>query len=176
MPHANTHTHHSKKKNSAGLTPKFRDTATLCESLTYRTGAPAVMRGERVHDHVKVYRPPFDEFEIQLVEVPAGETVAPPANAGPLLLLVQRGAGAAKAAGGGAADGAPLLQRQLELHRGRVVFVPAGAALELTAGAGEGLTIWAAAVNARVFAPAAAPAAEEAEEAAKKEEPALVAA
>jgi hypothetical protein len=46
----------------------------------------------------KVFRPPFDEFEIQLVEVPPGESVAVPTNPGPLLLLVQKGA--AEAGGG----------------------------------------------------------------------------
>ncbi len=51
--------HHSsspqnKINRSAGLTPKFRDTAVLCDSLTYATGPPDVLKGERVHDHVKV--------------------------------------------------------------------------------------------------------------------------
>lgn len=182
QPHNPQHTHDQKTTNSAGLTPKFRDTVALCESLTYKTGKPEVLKGERVHDHVRVFRPPFDEFEIQLIEAPAGETVAPSANPGPMLLLVQRGGGTARASGG-AADGAELLQRELDLHRGRVLFVPAGTALELTAsGAGSeggGLTIWAAAVNAKVFAPAAVPAgaaAAEEEDKAEEAEPALVAA
>lgn len=38
----------------AGLTPKFRDTAVLCDSLTYNTGLPDVLTGEAIHDHVKV--------------------------------------------------------------------------------------------------------------------------
>jgi hypothetical protein len=92
---------------------------------------------------------------------------------------VQRGSGSASAAGG-AADGAEGLAAQLELHRGSVVFVPAGAAVKFTASAAGGLTVWGAAVNAKVFAPVPVPAA--AEEAAPAKaaepvaEPALVAA
>ncbi|KAF6259281.1 RmlC-like cupin domain-containing protein [Scenedesmus sp. NREL 46B-D3] len=142
----------------AGLTPKFRDTAVLCESLTYNTGTPEVLTGQRVHDHVKAYRPPFDEFEIQHIEVPAGESVAVPTNPGPLLLLVHAGAGAAKAAEGSTVkDGA--LQQQAELHRGSIVFVPAGTSLTYDASAAGPLQIWVAAVNAKVFAaPVEAPA------------------
>ncbi|GBF93210.1 hypothetical protein Rsub_05942, partial [Raphidocelis subcapitata] len=130
----------------------------------------------------QVFRPPFEEFEIQQVEVPAGESVRVPTNPGPLLLLVQSGAGSARAAGG-AADGASLLQQQIDLHRGSVVFVPAGAAVTYTASGSEGLSVWAAAVNAKVFAPAAEPAAAEEEVGVGAEageaavpEPALVAA
>ena len=155
----------------AGLTPKFRDVATLCASLTYDTGAPAVLRGERAHDHATVYRPPFDEFEIGRVEVPAGEScVTPlPANGGPLLLLVTGGAGGCRAEGGALpASEDAALEAEVELRRGSVVFVPAGARLTFSARAGGGggggsgaLEVWTGAVNARVFA-APAPAEEEA--------------
>jgi mannose-6-phosphate isomerase len=148
----------------------------LCESLTYNTGVPEVLKGQPVHDHVKAYRPPFDEFEIQHIEVPAGETVAVPTNPGPMLLLVHAGAGSAKAAEGSSSVKDDALQQQAELHRGSIVFVSAGAALTFDASAAGPLKIWVAAVNAKVFAapvevPAEAPA--EAAEAAK--EPVLVA-
>lgn len=116
-----------------------------------------------------MFRLPFEEFEIHLVEVPPSESVSVPTNPGPLLALVQRGTGAAKASGG-AADGAAGLAKQLELRRGSVVFIPAGAAVEYSAGGGEALQLWVAAVNAKVFAPAAVPAAE------AVPEPALIAA
>jgi mannose-6-phosphate isomerase len=156
----------------AGLTPKFRDVETLCSSLTYDTGSPQVLTGERAHDHARVYRPPFDEFEIGKVDVPGGESGVRPlaANRGPVLLLVTAGNGSVRAEGGAlpaASDEA--LKGEVELRRGSVVFVPAGARLAFSAGAGGGeggegggggggLEIWTAAVNARVFA---APAAEE---------------
>jgi mannose-6-phosphate isomerase len=143
----------------AGLTPKFRDVATLCASLTYEAGAPEVLAGERAHDHAEVYRPPFDEFEVGRVCVPAGESgVSVPANPGPLLLLVTGGRGGVRAEGGvlpAAADA--RLEGEAELRRGSVLFVPAGARLTFSAGAGGGepLEVWTAAVNARVFAKAA---------------------
>jgi mannose-6-phosphate isomerase len=137
-----------------------------------------------------VYRPPFEEFEVQLVSIPAGEAVAVPTNPGPLLLLVTGGAGSVSAAGGALpAAAAPELRPEAALRRGSVVFVPAGASLTYTAEAGGGdLQVWAAAVNARVFAPTVAPVAAEEEEVEEEEvevaapvgaaakEPALVAA
>lgn len=141
----------------------------LCESLTYNTGLPEVLKGQVMHDHVKVYRPPFEEFEIQRIEVPAGELVPVPTNPGPLLLLVTAGSGSAKATSD--LSDAALLQ-QAELHRGSIMFVPAGTGLSFLASATGSLNIWVAACNAKVFAaPAAVPAMEEV-----ATEPALVAA
>lgn len=145
----------------------------LCESLTYNTGVPEILKGERIHDHIKVYRPPFEEFEIQRMEVPSGEPVTIPTNPGPLILLVDRGAGSAQAAAATSLKGDGL-QQQVELHRGSIVFVPAGTGLSFTASAAGALTIWAAACNAKVFAPASVPAAVGQEELVA--EPALVAA
>jgi mannose-6-phosphate isomerase class I len=145
-----------------------RDTAVLCESLTYNTGLPEVLKGQAIHDHVRAYRPPFEEFEIQRIEVPAGETVTIPTNPGPMLLLVHAGSGsaAAQTSSSGVQDAA--LQKQVELHRGSVTFVPAETGLSFTASATGPLNVWAAAVNASVFAvPAAVPAAEEPVPAAK---------
>jgi mannose-6-phosphate isomerase len=139
----------------AGLTPKFRDTAVLCDSLTYNTGLPEVLNGTAIHDHVKVFRPPFEEFEIQLVEIPAGETVSVPVNPGPILLLVQGGKGSAKAAGGQSTG--PELKTEVDMHRGNVVFVPANTQLTYSASAEGALKVWVAACNAKVFAPTAVP-------------------
>lgn len=139
-----------------------RDTAVLCESLTYNTGLPEVLKGQAIHDHVRAYRPPFDEFEIQSVEVPSGETVTIPTNQGPMLLLVHAGSGTAEAKPGSSGVQDAALQRQAELHRGSVVFVPADTNLTFTASATGPLNIWAAAVNASVFAaPVPVPAVEE---------------
>jgi mannose-6-phosphate isomerase class I len=141
----------------------------LCESLTYNTGLPEVLKGQAIHDHVRAYRPPFEEFEIQRIDIPAGETVSIPTNQGPLLLLVHAGSGSAEAKPGSSSsvqDAA--LQKQAELHRGSVTFVPADTSLTFTASATGALSIWAAAVNASVFAaPVPVPAAEEPVPAAK---------
>lgn len=161
----------------AGLTPKFRDVETLCTSLTYDTGAPEVLSGERAHDHCVVYRPPFDEFEIGRVDVPSGESgVGVPTNAGPVLMLVTRGRGSVRAEGGSVSvSSEAALQEEVELRRGSVVFVPAGARLTFSAGGGGGeggnggLEVWTAAVNARVFSRAAEEQAGEKAAAAEKE-------
>jgi hypothetical protein len=85
-----------------------------------------------------------------------------------MLLLVHAGSGsaAAQTSSSGVQDAA--LQKQVELHRGSVTFVPAETGLSFTASATGPLNVWAAAVNASVFAvPAAVPAAEEPVPAAK---------
>ena len=41
----------------AGLTPKLRDTAILCDMLTYRAGVPVVLDGERVDESTTRYVP-----------------------------------------------------------------------------------------------------------------------
>jgi mannose-6-phosphate isomerase len=139
-----------------------RDTTVLCESLTYNTGLPEVLKGEAIHDHVRAYRPPFEEFEIQRIEVPAGETVTIPTNQGPLLLLVHAGSGSVEARPGSSSVQDAALQKQVEQHRGSVTFVPADTGLAFTASATGPLSVWAAAVNASVFAlPVPVPAAEE---------------
>ena len=51
-----------------------RDTEVLCSSLTYSQGPPEVLQGDPPGAATRVYRPPFDEFEVLRVEVPAGES------------------------------------------------------------------------------------------------------
>ncbi|KAK9846013.1 hypothetical protein WJX81_008425 [Elliptochloris bilobata] len=139
----------------AGLTPKLRDTAVLCESLTYEQGPPEVLRGEEVQQYTRRYAPPFDEFEVQRLEVPAGASTLLPANPGAMLLLATAGAGEARASGCGAEAGphpdAELLEAAPGLRKGDVFFVPAGTSLQLAAGPGAPLTLWVAAVNAQLF-------------------------
>jgi mannose-6-phosphate isomerase len=52
----------------------------LCASLTYEQGPPAVLRGEEVQEFTRRYAPPFDEFEVQRVELPAGASTLLPAS------------------------------------------------------------------------------------------------
>ena len=49
-----------------------RDTAVLCESLTYERGPPAILNGNAVPGRpwTTVYSPPFDEFEVLHVSIP----------------------------------------------------------------------------------------------------------
>lgn len=126
----------------AGLTPKLRDTDALCSSLTYSQGAPAVMGGEAgpPGTHLRVYRPPFEEFEVWRFAPPAGAKTELPPPRGPLLLLVQHGGGELMAGSGG--GGRPI-------SRGQVFFVPAGTALSVTAE--TDVVAWIAAPNGMGF-------------------------
>jgi hypothetical protein len=83
-----------------------------------------VLEGSRLAPGVRSYRPPFEEFEILAVDVPASSPgegasagrVVLPANDGPMLLLVQRGSGTANAQPG-SVSGAGL-KSEVELKRG----------------------------------------------------------
>lgn len=107
-----------------------------------------VLRGEAVHDHVKAFVPPFDEFEVLAIDVPSGSTIDLPLNPGPMLLMVQRGNGSADASSS-LQDGA--LVNKMEVARGSILFVPAGTRLTLSAGSDHNLFVWGAACNSRVF-------------------------
>ena len=128
----------------AGLTPKLRDTDVLCSSLTYRTGAPHVLRGEAVDACKRLYAvpAPTDEFEVAAVTVAPGGTYDLAPNAGPQLVLAFGGSGIAAPVGG----------EPLAVGEGAVFFVPAGVAVGLTAAAGDAaLVLYTCAVSSRVF-------------------------
>lgn len=108
----------------AGLTPKFRDVATLCASLTYNQGLPKVMTGDKIDEFTSVYKPPFEEFEVFRSIVPAGRSYRLPASTGASILLVFKGSAAVSSAKNGAL-------KQLEC--GDIYLVPAGLSLELAA-------------------------------------------
>lgn len=63
-----------------------RDTAVLCESLTYEQGLPHILDGEEIQQYTSVYTPPFDEFEVFKVDMPATASTLVPANQVPMLL------------------------------------------------------------------------------------------
>eukprot|EP00887_Chlorella_sp_A99_P008092 scaffold12.g8092.t1 len=151
----------------AGLTPKFRDTEVLCSSLTYGQGPPAVLTGccaGAAPPALACYRPRFREFELwRLTPGPGASHSLPPAP-GPMVMLVQRGAGHAALGSSSSAasdstsssvraaagDDASDSTSGEAIKRGDVFFVPAGLPLEVTA-VGEGLTVWFAACNGMGF-------------------------
>lgn len=109
----------------AGLTPKPRDTRTLCSMLTYEAGPVAVMGGVRFDEHTTRYGPPeeegkrFPEFRLSQISLPADEEYELPALPSHSLLLVYRGEGF------------------LETHalaKGFVFFVPKDSRRRVTAG------------------------------------------
>jgi mannose-6-phosphate isomerase len=134
----------------AGLTPKFKDTQVLCASLTYQQGLPEVLGGDASESGLRVYQPPFEEFEIQCLRVDVGKSSELLASEGPRLLLVQRGSGDARATSYSLS--APELKAELSLQKGHVLFIPAGTSLSITnaarsASSEDTLVIWAASVN-----------------------------
>lgn len=132
----------------AGLTPKLRDTQVLCSSLTYLQGSPSVLHGTQVTPCVKTYQPPFDEFQLSALTIPAGEAASLLESPSPLILVLTAGSAQATAS-------APMsdaaLQTEGEVRRGDIYFIPAGAAVTFSAGS-EGLAGYFAGVNSQVYA------------------------
>lgn len=76
----------------AGLTLKHRDTSVLCETLSYKQGMPDILDGDYVDECTKVYRPPFDEFEVHRCALAPFQTHEIQGHIGPSVLLVYKGA------------------------------------------------------------------------------------
>ena len=119
----------------AGLTPKLRDTAILCDMLTYAAGMPEILEGTALDDVTRRYQPPFDEFQLEVVEVSGGATYEVKESPGPCVLLVQ--------GGGGNVGGE-------DVQRGAVLYTTAGEKVEVKAGE-EGCKMYRAMINSRVF-------------------------
>ena len=120
----------------AGLTPKLRDTAILCDMLTYNAGAPVVLDGESVDTNTTRYVPPFDEFMLEIVTVGTNGSYTVSPSPGPCVYLVMKGGGVVGDA---------------EAKRGSVLFAAAGDATAIAAG-DEGATLYRAMINSRVYA------------------------
>lgn len=123
----------------AGLTPKLRDTAILCDMLTYNAGEPTVLDGQEIGDapnSVRRYVPPFDEFQLETYDVKAGSECAAATSPGPCVFLVRSGAGEM----GGE-----------KVARGSVIFAKANEAVSIRAEK-EGIVAYRAMINSRVFA------------------------
>jgi mannose-6-phosphate isomerase len=133
----------------AGLTPKLRDTAILCDMLTYKAGEPVVLDGDEVPaddekdapssngaSSVRRYVPPFDEFQLETYELAPGSRRAAATSPGPCVFLVTSGKGEL----GGE-----------KVARGSVVFAKAGEVVSIQAGE-EAIVAYRAMINSRVFA------------------------
>ena len=134
----------------AGLTPKLRDTAILCDMLTYKAGEPVVLDGDEVPaedddedgsasangaSSVRRYVPPFDEFQLETYELAPGSKRAATTSPGPCVFLVTSGKGEM----GGE-----------NVERGSVVFAKAGESVSIQAGE-EAIVAYRAMINSRVF-------------------------
>ena len=52
----------------------------LCSSLTYDQGLPHILGGEEIQQYTIVYTPPFDEFEVFKIDMPAAASTLVPAS------------------------------------------------------------------------------------------------
>mmetsp|Transcript_5443 Transcript_5443/g.7354 ORF Transcript_5443/g.7354 Transcript_5443/m.7354 type:complete len:423 (-) Transcript_5443:47-1315(-) len=138
----------------AGLTPKLRDTDILCAMLTYAQGSPEILRGAPVDTCTRHYQPPFEEFALDIFNVPAGVLHAVPAAPGPSLVLVRLGHGIA----------IPSLSESISslssdpaaysgpIQGGDVFFVSAGCPFTLEGAMDEGLTVIRCGCSPTIFA------------------------
>lgn len=133
----------------AGLTPKYRDTQTLCAMLSYNQGAPKILCGVPVCPYTKRYAPPFEEFEVDASVVPCGHSVFLPPIPGPSVLLILEGDGVMKLDIG-------TTNCTAALKRGDTFFIPAGIKLTVVSGCEgnpklDSLHLYRAGVNSSMF-------------------------
>jgi len=124
----------------AGLTPKYKDVATLTGMLTYAAGRPRVLRGEPGAGGLREYAAPVPEFLLQRFAPPPGAAAvaAPPVPSAAILLVVS-GKGTAvtsvpPAAGGASSPAAAAAATTTtQLSEGQVWLQPFGVELALGA-------------------------------------------
>ncbi|MFZ5518710.1 MAG: mannose-6-phosphate isomerase, class I [Candidatus Zhuqueibacterota bacterium] len=97
----------------AGLTPKYKDVATLVDILTYQSGPVPILQPDEQGDET-VYRVPISEFEIRRWRLAAGGRKVQTNNRSPQIVLIT--------------DGRIELswKDSVEIHsRGESLFIPA---------------------------------------------------
>ncbi|KAF8059766.1 hypothetical protein N665_1224s0009 [Sinapis alba] len=120
----------------AGLTSKPLDIQTLCSMLSYKLGFPEILKGTRIRPYITRYLPPFEEFEVDLCDLPCGASTVFPSVPGPSLLLVLQGEG--RMSTDASAD---------EVSMGDVLFVPADTEIHLKSS--SDLKLYRAGINSR---------------------------
>lgn len=77
----------------AGLTPKMKDVDTLVKMLTYKSTLPDVTTGKKIDANCTLYVPPVDDFAIEVIEIPPGQSYFIQDVRSPSVLLTLEGAG-----------------------------------------------------------------------------------
>ncbi|MGG5174005.1 mannose-6-phosphate isomerase, class I [Pseudarthrobacter sp. J1763] len=96
-----------------GLTPKFVDVPELLRTVKFEAVGVPMLAAEESFLAAELYRPPFEEFALQLLELPAADSTLALEQAGAAVILV--------------ASGALILDSpkgSLRLERGESAFVP----------------------------------------------------
>jgi mannose-6-phosphate isomerase len=100
-----------------GLTPKFVDVPELLKTIAFEAVGVPALSAETTMLGQEIYRPPFQEFALQRVELRPGAEPVPLAQAGAAVIIV--------------VSGAILLDSpkgDLQLERGASAFLPAAEA------------------------------------------------
>eukprot|EP00889_Picochlorum_renovo_P002364 jgi/Picre1/29394/NNA_004782.t1 len=119
----------------AGLTPKFKDTKILCDSLSYKQGNPDIVRADSYQEgKLGLYRSGFDEFEVWNLRLHK-EECALPATSGPVIAFCQAGEGTLSWNEGSS----------LEMKKGTIFFMPAN--VPVTLQTRSEVSVWAASVQ-----------------------------
>ncbi|VVA96229.1 unnamed protein product [Arabis nemorensis] len=124
----------------AGLTSKPLDIQTLCSMLSYKLGYPEILKGSRIRPYITRYLPPFEEFEVDICDLPRGASTVFPSVPGPSLLLVLQGEG--RMSTEVSAD---------EISMGDVLFAPADTEIHLRSS--SDLKLYRAGINSRFLYP-----------------------
>lgn len=133
----------------AGLTPKLRDTPTLCSMLTYRQpsheGAEFhpgnLLNGRKSGEHSEIYAPPdpaVTEFQMERIVLKSDDGAYKlEASSYGSVILVLEGEGTGKSEGTSAKEGeeeaAKKSKHENELRRGDIFFQPCGSELTIEA-------------------------------------------
>lgn len=101
----------------AGLTPKFKDVDNLVSMLTYSMGGPTINAGTPAYgdDRIMRYTPPTGEFEVMILTVSPGESLALPRQPVASVFIVIEGSGSTDNEDG----------QRLVMRPGRSYLVPA---------------------------------------------------
>jgi len=75
----------------AGLTPKFIDADTLVSMLSYECGPAKLLFPQSISEHISVYIPPFEEFRLYKIDVPAGSRFSLPVLSSDGIVIVYEG-------------------------------------------------------------------------------------
>ncbi|MHA7264163.1 mannose-6-phosphate isomerase, class I [Arthrobacter sp. TMN-37] len=122
-----------------GLTPKHVDTRELLRTVVFEPLAPPALRAERTLLGQELYRPPFEEFQLQRIALdPVSRTGQQGSMAPSHVPLAQNGPTVVLAVSGSILLDSPA--SDLLLTRGQSAFIPAGEAPVLVRPAGEAAT------------------------------------
>jgi len=105
------------------LTPKFKDVNTLVSMLTYidKPSIDVLWNSEKIDQYTTLYAPPVDEFQLELINIPAAGTITLPKLIGPSILLTLHG------------NGSCISNSTLNFESGTAIFVNSDHSIEIHA-------------------------------------------